>query len=71
MQCKTKQYYLENPMSKEVYVADISDDCSIIGIYGPLHHTGIKAKYLGKYGTDKDDAKWAMGKEWNLLMEIE
>lgn len=63
----SKQYYLENPTSKEVYVADISDDCYIVGIYGPLHHTGIRAEYLGKYGTNAEDAKWAMQKSWTFL----
>jgi len=71
MTSSIQQYYLENPTSKEVYVADISDSCYIVGIYGPLHHTGIRTKYLGKYGTNKDNAKWAMGKEWNFLMEVE
>ena len=66
-----QQYYLENPTSKEIYVADISDDCCIVGIYGPLHHTGIRKKYLGKYGTDGDNVKWAMGKTWTFLIGID
>jgi len=70
MTSPTQQYYLEHPTSKEIYVADISADCTIVGIYGPLHHTGVRKKYLGKYGTSKEDAKWAMGKEWILLMGI-
>lgn len=66
-----RQYYLENPTSKEIYVADISDDAYIVGIYGPLHHTSVKQKYLGKYGTNEDDVKWAMGKTWVFLMEVD
>jgi len=63
-----RQYYLECPISKEIYAANISNDCCIIGIYGPIHHTGILKKYLGKYGTTTDDIKWAMGKKWFILM---
>ena len=71
MQCEIKQYYIQNPIGNEIYVADISDNCDIVGIYGPLHPTGVRGKYLGKYGTNKEDAKWAMQKSWVLLKEID
>ena len=64
---EVRQHFLENPIGGEVYVADILPLEGIIGIYGPIHFTGIKKKYLGKYGTGTDDVEWARNKEWSII----
>ncbi len=51
----TKQFFIENPVGGEIYVADMSPTEWIVGIYGPIHFTGIRKQFLGKYGTGLDD----------------
>jgi hypothetical protein len=64
---KTEQFFLENTVGGEVYAADISPTEGIIGIYGPIHFTGIKKQFLGKYGTGLEDVEWARQKIWKLV----
>ena len=64
---KTKRCFLENTVGGEVYVADISSTDGIVGIYGPIHFTGIKKQLLGKYGTGLEDVEWARKKIWKLV----
>ena len=65
--CDTKQFFIENPVGGEIYVADISPTEWIVGIYGPIHFTGIRKQFLGKYGTGLDDVEWARKKPWKII----